>query len=157
MCLKSRAKSHERLIRSLAVLLYVYHEILCDAARYPSTQFVYSSHSIQEPNSLLSVLSIISIVCEAYHVLCTSEGLLHPEFAYLYISIVDFISISCVSDPSFPLVSANRFSKSNAIRSYNLLRNCRRRTEGQTAALQVHVHKAYRHAFVLSRYHGILS
>ncbi|KAL5513921.1 hypothetical protein ACEPAG_2682 [Sanghuangporus baumii] len=40
------------------------------------------------------LVSIAEIICQAYNVLCESEGITHFEYAYPYLSIVDFISIS---------------------------------------------------------------
>lgn len=40
------------------------------------------------------LVSIAAIICQAFNILCENEGLTHFEFAYPYIAIVDFISIS---------------------------------------------------------------
>lgn len=42
-----------------------------------------------------TVLAIVGIICEAYHVLCESEGYTY-KWAAVYLDCVDFISISCV-------------------------------------------------------------
>jgi hypothetical protein len=75
---------------------------------------------------LCAVLSIVGIICEAYGVLCYSAG--HDfHFAAVYISIIDFISISCVLFKSpllFILLTkdlmANRFALYGLIVFYGL-------------------------------------
>ena len=42
------------------------------------------------------VVSVVAIICQALNILCENEGLTHFEYAYPYIAIIDFISISYV-------------------------------------------------------------
>ncbi|OCB90250.1 DUF300-domain-containing protein [Sanghuangporus baumii] len=63
-------------------LFLVYYEVASAAIRH-------------HPSTDKTVVSIAGIICQAYNVLCESEGFTHFEYAYPYLSIVDFITISC--------------------------------------------------------------